>query len=70
MATPVKYMVTVNKFFQFQDLVFRPPEMDGPKAGFPCYQVPAAIYNGTIDDGTAFSTLCATADPIYDDSGS
>ena len=66
MAEPTKYKITVSKWFQYQDVMFRPAETEGPKAGFPRYQVPAAIYNSTVDDGTPFKDLCATADPIFE----
>jgi hypothetical protein len=66
MAEPSRYEVTVNKWFQHQDVVFRPAETEGPKAGFPRYQVPAMIYNGTISDGTPFKDMCATADPVFE----
>ncbi len=67
MADPTKYKVTVKQWFTYQDVIFRPAETEGPKAGFPRYQVPAAIYNGTIDDGTAFASMCASADPVFED---
>ncbi len=67
MADPTKYKITVNKWFTYQDVNFRPAETEGPKAGFPRYQVPATIYNGTISDGTPFKDLCDTADPVYED---
>jgi hypothetical protein len=63
---PSNWKVTVNKWFQYQDVIFRPAEVDGPKKGFPRYTVPHAIYSGTIDDGTPFKDLCMTADPIFE----
>lgn len=66
MAEATKYKITVNKWFKYQDVIFRPPETDGPKKGFPRYQVPVAVYNGTTDEGVPFKDLCETADPIFE----
>lgn len=65
MAEPTRYSITVKQWFQFQDVVFRPAETEGMKAGFPRYEVPAMVYNGSVD-GTPFKDLCATADPVYE----
>jgi hypothetical protein len=42
-----------------------PAAVAGPKKGYPRYEVPPAVYNGTLDNGTRFSDACATADPVY-----
>lgn len=65
--TPSMWKITVNRYFKFNDVIFRPAETEGPKKGFPRYQVPHHLYSGTIEDGTAFKDCCATADPVFDD---
>jgi hypothetical protein len=64
--TPYRYKVTVNKWFTYQDVIFRPAEVEGPKKGFPRYLVPPATFLGTIEDGTPFKDLCATVDPEFE----
>jgi hypothetical protein len=66
MADPTTWKITVNRFFTHNDVIFRPPEAEGPKKGFPRYEVPHHIYSGNLEDGTAFADCCATADPVFE----
>lgn len=65
MADPIRYRVTVNKYFKAHDMVFRPADVDGPKKGFPVYRVPPHVYDGDVE-GTPFRDLCATAEPEFE----
>jgi len=65
MADPFKYRITVNRPFLLNGMYFNPAAKIGPKIGFPRYEVPPEVYNGTLDDGTPFSQACATVDPVY-----
>ena len=61
---PVRYKVTVNKWFKAHNMMFRPPETDGPKKGYPNYRVPPHIYDGSVE-GVPFKDLCATVEPEF-----
>jgi hypothetical protein len=65
MADPTRYKVTMNRVFVMNDIPFGPPAVDGPKKGYPCYTVPAELYNSTLPDGTPFKDACATAEPRF-----
>lgn len=69
MADPTGYKVTVKRPFVIgespNEIVFGPPQVEGPKKGYPCYRVPLDVYNSTIPDGTPFKDLCATAEAEF-----
>ena len=65
MADVIRYKVTVNKWFKHNNVMFRPPEVDGPKKGYPTYRVPPHILDSNVEGEGSFRDLCATIDPEY-----